>query len=650
MSKKGAYRTELQKQSDPYAYFLQNMQRKERGRSVHIDGPLPCSMPFLHPQIEMLSYTLTEKQRTYVIIREDKAFRYPDADLDLLDRGCAYPADPKALPDLIYCDHDHMRGKVRHTPFLKPGFSPHTLLNANYIGGYFAISDKLFQEIASELAGCEFPEAGDLIYALLLLAMERTDRIAHVPETLFYYRDARPEDEIYASFVNRTYPESFMTLREGVLKRMGLVPGNYTLSVIIPSKDHAGMLIRCLNSVREALASWPKDDWEILIIDNGSGTEDKEAVEAFVQDKENIRYIYKQEAFNFAGMCHNGAQAAEKELLLFLNDDVELAGEGCLDRLCMYAMSPLAGAVGTKLLFPDGKSIQHVGITNQLCGPTHKLSHYPDGKIYYFGANRLPRNVLAVTGACLMVEREKYFHVQGFHDKMTVSYNDVDLCVNLYEKGYFNVVLNENGILHHESLSRGSDTDNDEKFERLFREREIFYRRHAWLRTEPDPFYHPDLIQDTLDFRVNVAADYELRGRESEVEIFECPSVKTSERLQFCIEKTEWERELLPGGDSLLTVTGWSVFLKHEELLYDRYLVLLGEEDAGRGLKISLMSVYRKDVAEVFHGHRHAKLAGFAAKIPSAFLGAGKRYRMAILYVHRITHKSTLTVGAYYEP
>ncbi|MBR3642524.1 MAG: hypothetical protein IKN57_03350, partial [Parasporobacterium sp.] len=128
---------------------------------------------------------------------------------------------------------------------------------------------------------------------------------------------------------------------------------------------------------------------------------------------------------------------------------------------------------------------------------------------------------------------------------MTVSYNDVDLCVNLYEKGYFNILLNTCILLHHESLSRGSDLLDQAKTERLAAERACFYARHEWLRNKPDPFYHPDLIQDTLDYRVNVAADYEMRGHMSGVEVFECHSLRKSDKLQLTVEGTDYEPDLL---------------------------------------------------------------------------------------------------------
>ena len=79
-------------------------------------------------------------------------------------------------------------------------------------------------------------------------------------------------------------------------------------------------------------------------------------------------------------------------------------------------------------------------------------------------------DVLAVTGACLMIAREKYFQVGGFSDKMKVGYNDVDLCVKLVECGYFNIVNNNCVLIHRESISRGSDALSQEKMDRLKRE------------------------------------------------------------------------------------------------------------------------------------------------------------------------------------
>ncbi len=335
---------------------------------------------------------------------------------------------------------------------------------------------------------------------------------------------------------------------------------------------------------------------------------------------------------------------------MFLNDDVEATAQSDLEKMCLYASAPTIGAVGAKLLYPGGNLIQHAGITNLTCGPTHKLSGFSDSEVYYFGVNAKNRNVLAVTGACLMVSREKYFHVNGFHDKMSVSYNDVDLCVNLLENGLPSLLLNDCVFLHHESLSRGSDLADEKKIERLSSERALFYKRHPQLADGSDPFYHPDLIPDLLEYRVNVAADYEIRRRMSDYDVILHDGARRSRNLMLTVEKAGVEKDLLGEGEDAFFVSGWTLYRKHDERFYDRYLLLFFPGEEKRCIRISMMPVYREDVSKVFAGEKNASLAGFYVRIPSQVLDPSLTYKVAVLYVHRIFRHQIITLGADYEP
>ena len=115
---------------------------------------------------------------------------------------------------------------------------------------------------------------------------------------------------------------------------------------------------------------------------------------------------------------------------------------------------PHVGAVGAKLLYPDSDIIQHAGITNLRVGPAHKLQFLSDEKVHYYGKNRFVHDVMAVTGACLLLEKEIFERAGGFDEKLAVAFNDVDLCYTIYEMGYYNVVRNDVVLYHHESLSR----------------------------------------------------------------------------------------------------------------------------------------------------------------------------------------------------
>ena len=276
------------------------------------------------------------------------------------------------------------------------------------------------------------------------------------------------------------------------------------VSVIILSKDHPGVLEKCLRSFKEK-TRYRFYEW--IVVDNGSSEENREKMET-LQRTYGFTYVYEPMPFNFSKMCNLGERKAKGDLILLMNDDIEIIEGSWLERMAGQALLPHVGAVGAKLWYAGTENIQHAGVTNLKIGPSHKLVTFPDEEDYYFGRNRVTYNVAAVTGACLMVLRKKYEKVGGMDESLPVAYNDVDLCFKLLEAGYVNVQRNDAVLYHHESLSRGLDEQNDGKWERLLAEKEALYERHPQLRGE-DPFYHKDLIDNASNYMCNYKYPHE---------------------------------------------------------------------------------------------------------------------------------------------
>ena len=159
------------------------------------------------------------------------------------------------------------------------------------------------------------------------------------------------------------------------------------------------------------------------------------------------------------------------------------------------------GAVGVKLLYPNTNKIQHVGIINLDAGPSHILLNKRDDKMYYFGRNIYTYNYLAVTGACMLIRREIFNKIGQFDESLSIAYNDVDLCIRLYKSGFYNVVRNDVKVLHHESLSRGSDLLDKTKLKRLENERDYLYIKHPEFKNY-DPFYNINFSQKNLNISI----------------------------------------------------------------------------------------------------------------------------------------------------
>ena len=197
--------------------------------------------------------------------------------------------------------------------------------------------------------------------------------------------------------------------------------------------------------------------------------------------------MYKRQRLNNAG-----AAAASGELLLFLNDDVEATDPDWMDDLVRQVRRPSVGVVGSMLLYPDGM-IQHAGVL--LVGHGGGAAHWfqgldPDDDLY-LDLQRVTREVSAVTGACLMVERSVFEELGGFDEELEVSGNDVDFCMRVAATGRRVLWTPHSRLVHHESRSRSSVPYVPDQAR-------LWERWEAMLRSG-DPCFSPNLDADRAD-------------------------------------------------------------------------------------------------------------------------------------------------------
>lgn len=567
---------------------------------------------------------------------------------------CYFNKHPEV--QLLYGDEDVQgTGEEACFPVFKPDWSPDVLDGCFYFGSLVAMRKELFTKAAEAFGTApflqtakkndylvtDFSEYVSWMYRCVSMTdgYERSSRnIGHIAQILFHCESLAEQiryREETACMKERS--RALLTaMRDDCRVRQGTA--DPLVSIVIPSKDHPRLLENCLKAVKNTADGLKL---EIIVVDNGSSQENREETEKLIRDLTTeymeMIYLYQKMEFNFSRMCNLGAEKAKGSFLLFLNDDVELAVQGCIGQMTALAARSYTGAVGLKLYYPETKKIQHAGITNLPMGPVHKLQFQEDNGVFEY-AYEGNGNYLAVTAACLMTERKKFQEAGGFAEELQVAFNDVDLCFRLYELGYQNVCMNGSYAYHHESLSRGGD-ESIEKLERLLTEREKLYARHPELEGV-DPYYSIYLNREGLD--TNIRPVYETAGN------------SVQEHSRFLAEKTLYDYrrdecvmvriEAVRAGEIL----GWSTILGDNNACYEKELILKrvsetfsAEADewfrAPAGVYgILLEGQYRPDLQENMPDQVNVALNGFHIRLKVNLLPPG-RYRIGIAVHHRIT-------------
>lgn len=261
-----------------------------------------------------------------------------------------------------------------------------------------------------------------------------------------------------------------------------------SVTIVTATRNNEPFLRRTISGILEKTRFAQLD---FVIVDNGSTDPRALRLLQSAAKDSRVTLLRAPGPFNFAALSNLGAAQARGAVIVFLNDDMEIIEPEWLHELVERASDPQVGAVGCKLLYPDGR-IQHAGVVVGLGrGVGHFDAGLRDGEQGWLGRNRILHEASAVTGACLAVERAKFVAVGGFDAvHLPVEFNDIDLCLRLEELGFATLWTPFARLVHFESASRGKAT-----FRRLATHAvERAYFRQRWAdRLRDDPFFHPGL-------------------------------------------------------------------------------------------------------------------------------------------------------------
>jgi O-antigen biosynthesis protein len=412
---------------------------------------------------------------------------HPDA-LALVDE--ALRGNPEA--DYVYTDEDKMTAKGHHAgPFLKPDWSPERMRTQMYTCHLSVLRRSLVEEVG----GFDPEYEGAQDWDLVLKVSERARAVLHVPRVLYHWRGlegstaaagegggeaAKPwafeaGTRVIAAHCERTGVQATVARDPGDPGVYHLNPalrGEPLVSIMIPTNgqrreiryQEVTLVGHCVRSI---VADSTYSNYEIVVVADADTPPGAIAeIEAAAGDR--LRVVPFDRAFSFAEKINVGAVHSRGEHLLLLNDDIEVATPNWIERMVMYSSIEGVGAVGGLLLLEDGR-VQHAGVGFEGGLPGHPYYGYPRDVPGYANAVRIARDLLAVTGACLMTRRDLFEEVGGLSTIYPVNYNDVDYCLKQVERGRRVVYDPDLVMTHFESSSRSMDVEEWEKAQLLAR-------------------------------------------------------------------------------------------------------------------------------------------------------------------------------------
>jgi len=252
------------------------------------------------------------------------------------------------------------------------------------------------------------------------------------------------------------------------------------LSIIIVNWNSKDYLRKCIDSI---VPTTHGIQYEIVVIDNASFDGCDEMLRQYYP---HVRFIQGQKNCGFAWANNMAFQKSRGRNLLFLNPDTEVKDSSIEILYDQLINLPNAGIVGATLLNSDG-SIQtsciqaFPTILNQLLDSNALRNLFPEAGLWgmkplYTGDGH-PKQVDAVSGACLMIKKSVFEDVGMFNTEYFMYSEDIDLCFKVREASLNAYYVPKAVILHHGGKSSSNNDSNAFSSVMMLESRWRFFRK-----------------------------------------------------------------------------------------------------------------------------------------------------------------------------
>ena len=227
------------------------------------------------------------------------------------------------------------------------------------------------------------------------------------------------------------------------------------VSIVVPVYNQIDYTVKCLRSVAQHIPEGLPV--EIIVVNDSSTDDTVETLNRF----EGLKLVDNRENLGFLHSCNRGVKSASGEYIYLLNNDTELQPQALEHLLAVFEADSDVGAVGSKLIYPDGTLQEAGGIV------------FGDASAWNYGTKKnvnapqynYLRPVDYCSGASLLVKRSVFLALDGFDtDLAPAYYEDTDLCFAIrHQLGLKVIYQPKSEVVHHEGVSCGTELDRSIK-------------------------------------------------------------------------------------------------------------------------------------------------------------------------------------------
>lgn len=231
------------------------------------------------------------------------------------------------------------------------------------------------------------------------------------------------------------------------------------LSIIVVNWNIKELLRACLHSLELAAQAAAPLMSEVIVVDSASTDGSAEMVR---REFPQVHLIASDTNLGYAGGNNAGLAAAQGRYLLLLNPDTVVQPEALALMIDYLEAHPQVGALGPRLLWPDGAiqssrrrfpSLGSLFWESTLLGQWFPHNRYAQRYHLADCSPEQPQRVDWVVGAALLLRREAWQQVGPLDETFFMYFEETDWCRRAVQAGWEIHYLPSAQIIHYEGKS-----------------------------------------------------------------------------------------------------------------------------------------------------------------------------------------------------